>query len=158
MLFELDLTRCWRAGAGLAARARQQRCCATWRWWCRSVQHDALMAMLRADPSGLVRAATLFDVYKPQAPGRAWPGERSLAVRLELLDFDSHADRRAHRCRRGRGRGAGGAAFGARLRADPGAEHPWQPMTPRDRVILPSLETPTLTKAELAELLFDRWA
>jgi integration host factor subunit alpha len=25
-----------------------------------------------------------------------------------------------------------------------------------DRVILPSLETPTLTKAELAELLFDR--
>jgi integration host factor subunit alpha len=27
---------------------------------------------------------------------------------------------------------------------------------PIDRVILPSLETPTLTKAELAELLFDR--
>ena len=26
----------------------------------------------------------------------------------------------------------------------------------RDRVILPSLETPTLTKAELAELLFER--
>ena len=28
--------------------------------------------------------------------------------------------------------------------------------TPAERVILPSLETPTLTKAELAELLFDR--
>ena len=28
--------------------------------------------------------------------------------------------------------------------------------TPMDRVILPSLETPTLTKAELAELLFER--
>ena len=28
--------------------------------------------------------------------------------------------------------------------------------TPLDRVILPSLETPTLTKAELAELLFER--
>ena len=28
--------------------------------------------------------------------------------------------------------------------------------TPADRVILPSLETPTLTKAELAELLFER--
>ena len=28
--------------------------------------------------------------------------------------------------------------------------------TPPDTVILPSLETPTLTKAELAELLFDR--
>jgi integration host factor subunit alpha len=27
---------------------------------------------------------------------------------------------------------------------------------PKERVILPSLETPTLTKAELAELLFDR--
>lgn len=30
------------------------------------------------------------------------------------------------------------------------AEHP------HDRVLLPSLETPTLTKAELSELLFDR--
>ncbi len=30
------------------------------------------------------------------------------------------------------------------------------PDTPMDRVILPSLETPTLTKAELAELLFER--
>ncbi len=28
--------------------------------------------------------------------------------------------------------------------------------TPKDRVILSALETPTLTKAELAELLFDR--
>ena len=28
--------------------------------------------------------------------------------------------------------------------------------TDRERVILPLLETPTLTKAELAELLFDR--
>lgn len=28
--------------------------------------------------------------------------------------------------------------------------------TPNDRVILPSLETPTLTKAELSELLFER--
>ena len=28
--------------------------------------------------------------------------------------------------------------------------------TPADRVILGSLETPTLTKAELSELLFDR--
>ena len=28
--------------------------------------------------------------------------------------------------------------------------------TPTDRVLLPTLETPTLTKAELAELLFER--
>ena len=27
---------------------------------------------------------------------------------------------------------------------------------PRERVILPSIETPTLTKAELADLLFER--
>jgi integration host factor subunit alpha len=35
---------------------------------------------------------------------------------------------------------------------------PTQPPAPADpgRVILPSLETPTLTKADLAELLFDR--
>ncbi len=29
-------------------------------------------------------------------------------------------------------------------------------LPPADRVLLPSLETPTLTKAELAELLFER--
>ena len=27
---------------------------------------------------------------------------------------------------------------------------------PADRMLLPSIETPTLTKAELAELLFER--
>jgi len=40
------------------------------------------------------------------------------------------------------------------------SKHPEGPSTPGigapPRVILPSLETPTLTKAELAELLFDR--
>jgi integration host factor subunit alpha len=39
--------------------------------------------------------------------------------------------------------------------AAPGDE-PQPPPAPPRRVILPSLETPTLTKAELAELLFDR--
>ncbi|MDE2369094.1 MAG: phenylalanine--tRNA ligase subunit beta [Burkholderiales bacterium] len=54
------------------------------------VSHDALMASLRDDPSALIRGATLFDIYRP-APGAAGfaPGERSLAVRLELLDPDS---------------------------------------------------------------------
>ncbi len=52
-----------------------------------SVTHDALMAALRADPAGLVRTARLFDVYKPAPGTRGFePGERSLAVRLELLD------------------------------------------------------------------------
>ncbi|MBL8316145.1 MAG: phenylalanine--tRNA ligase subunit beta, partial [Rubrivivax sp.] len=55
-----------------------------------SVTHDALMATLRGDPSGLIQAATLFDVYRPQAAGAGMAaGERSLAVRLEMLDFDS---------------------------------------------------------------------
>jgi phenylalanyl-tRNA synthetase beta chain len=52
--------------------------------------HDALVGALRADPSGLVRAATLFDVYKPAQPTADMAaGERSLAVRLELLDADA---------------------------------------------------------------------
>jgi phenylalanyl-tRNA synthetase beta chain len=49
--------------------------------------HDALVRSLQADPAGLVRDATLFDVYKPTvASGDMQPGERSMAVRLELLD------------------------------------------------------------------------
>jgi phenylalanyl-tRNA synthetase beta chain len=54
------------------------------------VQHDALVTTLQADPAGLIRAATLFDIYKPSTPGSSVaPGERSLTLRLELLDFDS---------------------------------------------------------------------
>jgi phenylalanyl-tRNA synthetase beta chain len=45
-----------------------------------AVSHDLLLGALRADPEQLVRAATLFDVYPLPA------GERSLAIRLELLD------------------------------------------------------------------------
>jgi phenylalanyl-tRNA synthetase beta chain len=52
--------------------------------------HDRLIDALRADPAGHVRAATLFDVYKPGAAGGdIGSGERSLAVRLELLDPDA---------------------------------------------------------------------
>jgi phenylalanyl-tRNA synthetase beta chain len=52
-----------------------------------SVSHDALMAHLQADSEGIIRSATLFDVYKPKAAGGGIAvGERSLAVRLELLD------------------------------------------------------------------------
>ena len=54
------------------------------------VTHDELMARLADDGEGLVRGTTLFDVYKPAKPV---PGlganERSLAVRLELLDFEN---------------------------------------------------------------------
>jgi phenylalanyl-tRNA synthetase beta chain len=55
-----------------------------------SVRHDALMAALRDDVSGLVRSATLFDVYRPKADAADFAaGERSLAVRLELLSDDA---------------------------------------------------------------------
>ena len=54
------------------------------------VQHDALIAALMADPEGLVRSATLFDLYKPSAPQLGFAAsDRSMAVRLELLDFNS---------------------------------------------------------------------
>ena len=52
-----------------------------------AVSHDGLIAALRDDPAGLVQSATLFDVYRPATPVADLPdGERSLAVRLELLD------------------------------------------------------------------------
>jgi phenylalanyl-tRNA synthetase beta chain len=54
------------------------------------VTHDALMTCLRADPAGLIRSATLFDLYKPVAPVIGLQaGERSMAVRLELLDVQA---------------------------------------------------------------------
>jgi phenylalanyl-tRNA synthetase beta chain len=56
-----------------------------------TVTHDALTASLVADAAGLIRSARLFDIYKPASPTSSgpagWlPGERSLAVRLELRD------------------------------------------------------------------------
>ncbi len=51
------------------------------------VAHYAVVEQLRADSSGLIRDAVLFDVYKPSAAsGGITAGERSLAFRLELLD------------------------------------------------------------------------
>jgi phenylalanyl-tRNA synthetase beta chain len=55
-----------------------------------AVGHDALMDSLAKDADGLIRSTTLFDVYKPDKPGSGLAAdERSLAVRLELLDFDN---------------------------------------------------------------------
>ncbi len=52
-----------------------------------SVTHGALMQAIHADPSGLIRSANLFDVFRPQAVSADLAiTERSLAVRLELLD------------------------------------------------------------------------
>ena len=49
------------------------------------VTHDALVAVLADDP--LIHHVTLFDVYQPgKASAGIGDGERSLALRLELLD------------------------------------------------------------------------
>jgi phenylalanyl-tRNA synthetase beta chain len=48
-----------------------------------AVSHDALVATLAQDAAGLVRGVTLFDIYR--LPG----GERSLALRLTLLDDEA---------------------------------------------------------------------
>jgi len=85
------------------------------------VAHDALVAALRADPAGLIRSATLFDVWKPGKKDAGMGGladdERSLAIRLELLDFEQTLtdERIDATVQAAVARVA--AAFGARLRA-----------------------------------------
>jgi len=56
-----------------------------------SVGHDAVISSLLAAPTGgLLRRAKLFDVYRPAAGAAGFePGERSLAIRLELLDDEA---------------------------------------------------------------------
>ena len=56
-----------------------------------SVTHEALMwAILEPSSGGLIRSASLFDVFRPPvATGRTTGTERSLAVRLELRDEDA---------------------------------------------------------------------
>jgi phenylalanyl-tRNA synthetase beta chain len=52
-----------------------------------AVSHEALMQTIASVEGGLVRSARLFDVYRP--PGDAGAAERSLAVRLEILDDEA---------------------------------------------------------------------
>jgi phenylalanyl-tRNA synthetase beta chain len=55
-----------------------------------TVTHDALMQAIRSAPTPLVRSAQLFDIYKPATPtADIAAGERSMAVRLELLDDEN---------------------------------------------------------------------
>jgi phenylalanyl-tRNA synthetase beta chain len=53
-----------------------------------AVTHEALMQTIAGAPqSGLVKSSRLFDVYRPPATSSDLrPGERSLSIRLELLD------------------------------------------------------------------------
>ena len=89
LLFELDLAAVRvRPLPAVQAVARHQ---GAWRDLALVVPehatHDALIGALRDDPGGLVQSATLFDVYKPAAAtADLLANERSMAVRLELLD------------------------------------------------------------------------
>ena len=80
------------------------------------IAHDALMALLCADP--LVRSATLFDLYKPAQPVAGMEaGERSLAVRLELIDTNTTLTDERIDAAVAAALARVQAAFGARLRA-----------------------------------------
>ncbi len=82
------------------------------------VRHDALIACLREDPAGLVRSATLFDVFKPaSAASGLQAGERSLAVRLELLDQDNTLTDERIEAALAAAVARAAASLGARLRA-----------------------------------------
>jgi phenylalanyl-tRNA synthetase beta chain len=92
VLFELDLSAV--LASKLPAFEAVQRQQSVWRDLAlvvgEAVTHEALQQQLTQDPTGLVRSATLFDVYKPaQAVAGMASGERSLAWRLELLDNDA---------------------------------------------------------------------
>ncbi len=82
------------------------------------VTHDALMAALTDDASGLVRSAQLFDLYKPKADSVGWAaGERSMAVRLELRDDDATLTDERIDAALAEALARAGQRLGARLRA-----------------------------------------
>jgi phenylalanyl-tRNA synthetase beta chain len=89
VLFEVDLAALLaRRLPAFAALPRQQ---SVWRdvalMASDAVTHEALISAILATPNPLIRSAQLFDVFKPPSqPGKDAAGERSLAVRIELLD------------------------------------------------------------------------
>lgn len=91
LLFEIDLPALLsRELSTFAAIPRQQ---SAWRDIALvagdEVTHSALIHAIRAGGSALVRSAHLFDIYRPSAPSADMAvGERSMAIRLELLDDD----------------------------------------------------------------------
>jgi phenylalanyl-tRNA synthetase beta chain len=81
------------------------------------VSHDALIDVLANDADGLVRSVTLFDIYRPaQAGAGLAPGERSLALRLELLDPQTTLTEPRIDAAVAAARARAAAAFDARLR------------------------------------------
>jgi phenylalanyl-tRNA synthetase beta chain len=89
LLFELDLDALLQRGLPVFEPVQRQQ--SAWRDLslvaAETVTHDALMQAVAAADAGRVRSARLFDLYKPAQPSAELAaGERSLAVRLELLD------------------------------------------------------------------------
>ena len=90
LLFELDAAALTRRD--LPSNTPVQRQQSIWRDLSviagESVTHEALMRTIAsAAHAGLVRSSRLFDVYRPPATSADMrPGERSLSIRLELLD------------------------------------------------------------------------
>jgi phenylalanyl-tRNA synthetase beta chain len=89
VVFELDLQAVMDTDVPVFAPVQRQQ--SVWRDLAlvvgEAVDHDSLVKALVQDPLALVRKATLFDSYKPvQAVAGMAAGERSLALRLELLD------------------------------------------------------------------------
>ena len=82
------------------------------------VPYDAVIGQLSADPARLIRSASLFDLYKPGVSVAGMePGERSMAVRLELLDSDANLTDERIDATVAAALARVQAAFGARLRA-----------------------------------------
>jgi phenylalanyl-tRNA synthetase beta chain len=89
VLFELDLDALVQRDVPVFHPISRQQ--AAWRDLAfvlrQDIQHDAVIAAIEDEPSGLVRSATLFDIYKPPRPTtEIGSGEHSMAVRIELLD------------------------------------------------------------------------
>jgi phenylalanyl-tRNA synthetase beta chain len=81
------------------------------------VPHAALAERLCDDASGLIRAATLFDLYQPATPAAGiGAGERSLAYRLELRDDQATLTDERIEAAVAAAVARAQAAFGARLR------------------------------------------
>jgi phenylalanyl-tRNA synthetase beta chain len=92
MLFEVDMEAA--AGSTLPQCQALPRNQSVWRDLALvvadGVTHDALIDAVHAAPTKLIRSAYVFDVYKPiQTPADMQAFERSVAVRLELLDDET---------------------------------------------------------------------
>ena len=124
-----------------------------------TVTHDAVLEAVRSAATGeLLRDAFLFDVYKPKQAAAGVGGRRKKpGGALDAGQQRSHTDRRADR----RSRQGGGQPDCQPARGPlEGIAMTALAKTMKQEDIMDfaveSLETPALTKAQLAELLFEQ--